>query len=136
MYRIIDWLKAFFMAAATFCSAMIGDCMPLLLALCALMVIDYITGIMAAIITKTLSSRIGAAGIIKKCCYLAVIATACAIDMSVMGDKMIIRPMIISFFLANEGLSVVENAARCGVPIPAKLIDTLEQIKEGGKNEN
>lgn len=92
-------------------------------------VLDYVTGVAAAWYTKTLNSDIGARGIMKKILLFVVVALAYQIDKAIGGQE-IFRNLAIWFYLANEALSVIENAGRCGVPIPAFLKVALEQIKE------
>ena len=95
-------------------------------------VIDYLTGIASAIYNKELSSKIGFKGIIKKFCYLLVVALSVVID-NLTGQRGIIRSLVIYFFVANDGLSIIENMAEMGVKLPQKLIDSLEQIKKKGE---
>lgn len=95
-------------------------------------VIDYLTGIASAIYNKELSSKIGLKGILKKFCYLLVVALSVVID-NLTGQSGIIRSLVIYFFVANDGLSIIENMAEMGVKLPQKLIDSLEQIKKKGE---
>lgn len=95
-------------------------------------VIDYLTGIASAIYNKELSSKIGFKGIIKKFCYLLVIALSVVID-NLLGQSGLIRSLVIYFFVANDGLSIIENMAEMNVKLPKKLIDALEQIKKKGE---
>lgn len=96
------------------------------------MVVDYLTGIASAIYNKELSSKIGFKGIIKKFCYLLVVALSVVID-NLTGQSGLIRTLVIYFFVANDGLSIIENMAEMGVKLPQKLIDGLEQIKKKGE---
>lgn len=96
------------------------------------MVVDYLTGIASAIYNKELSSKIGFKGIIKKFSYLCVVALSIVID-NLTGQSGLIRTLVIYFFVANDGLSVIENMAEMGVKLPQKLIDALEQIKKKGE---
>lgn len=96
------------------------------------MVVDYLTGIASAIYNKELSSKIGFNGIIKKFCYLLVVALSVVID-NLTGQSGLIRTLVIYFFVANDGLSIIENMAEMGVKLPQKLIDALEQIKKKGE---
>lgn len=96
------------------------------------MVVDYLTGIASAIYNKELSSKIGFKGIIKKFCYLLVVALSVVID-NLTGQSGLIRTLVIYFFVANDGLSIIENMAEMGVKLPQKLIDALEQIKKKGE---
>ena len=91
-------------------------------------VIDYLTGIASAIYNKELSSKIGLKGILKKFCYLLVVALSVVID-KLLGQGGLIRTLVIYFFVANDGLSIVENMAEMNIKLPKKLIDALEQIK-------
>lgn len=106
-----------------------------LLALLVLVVIDYISGIIAAIIEKKLSSRKGLTGILKKCMFFLVVAVSHIIDHAIGGDGAL-RSLVIGFLIANEGISILENCGRCGLPVPKKLMDILEQLKSGGNAED
>ena len=96
------------------------------------MVIDYLTGIASAIYNKELSSKIGFKGIIKKFSYLLVVALSVVID-NLLGQSGLIRSLVIYFFVANDGLSIIENMAKMNVKLPQRLIDALEQIKKKGE---
>lgn len=96
-----------------------------------IIVIDYITGILSAIYNKNLNSKIGYKGIIKKFSYLFIIALSVIID-NVLGQTGTIRTLVIYFFVANDGLSILENVAEMNIPLPKKLVDTLEQLKKKG----
>lgn len=95
-------------------------------------VIDYLTGIASAVYNKKLNSKTGLKGIIKKFCYLLVVALSVVID-NLTGQSGLIRSLVIYFFVANDGLSIIENMAEMGVKLPQKLIDSLEQIKKKGE---
>lgn len=95
-------------------------------------VIDYLTGIASAIYNKKLSSKIGLKGILKKFCYLLVVALSVVID-NLLGQSGLIRSLVIYFFVANDGLSIIENMAEMNVKLPQALIDALEQIKKKGE---
>ena len=90
--------------------------------------IDYVVGVTAAWFEKQLSSETGAKGIIKKFLLFVIVALAFQVD-RVIGQE-IFRSLAIWFYLANEALSIIENAGRCGVPIPAFLRTALEQMKQ------
>lgn len=95
-------------------------------------VIDYLTGIASAIYKKELSSKTGFKGIIKKFSYLLVVALSVVID-NLLGQSGLIRSLVIYFFVANDGLSIIENMAEMNIKLPQKLIDALEQIKKKGE---
>lgn len=97
-----------------------------------IMMIDYITGVASAIYNKKLSSKIGFKGIIKKFSYLCVVALSVVIDNLISQDG-VIRTLVIYFFVANDGLSIIENMAEMDIKLPKKLVDSLKQIK--GKGE-
>lgn len=90
--------------------------------------IDYVVGVTAAWFEKKLSSETGAKGIIKKFLLFVIVALAFQVDRAI-GQE-IFRSLAIWFYLANEALSIIENAGRCGVPIPAFLRTALEQMKQ------
>lgn len=96
------------------------------------MVVDYLTGIASAIYNKNLSSKIGLKGILKKFGYLCVVALSVVID-NLTGQSGLIRSLVIYFFVANDGLSIIENMAEMNVKLPQQLIDCLEQIKKKGE---
>ena len=108
-----------------------------LYALVAFVVMDYITGVMLAILEKRLSSTVGAKGIFKKVLIFTLVAIGHIIDSQIIGDGSIIRTAVIFFYLSNEGISILENASRIGLPIPQKLKDILEQLhNRDGKEES
>lgn len=108
-----------------------------LYALVAFSSIDYITGVMCAIIDKKLSSEVGARGIFKKVLIFVMVAVGNMIDRQLIGSGEVLRTAVIFFYLSNEGVSLLENAARIGLPVPEKLRDILTQLhnksdKDGG----
>jgi len=94
----------------------------------ALLVIDYLTGVLVAIYDKKVSSSIGYKGIIKKVVMLLLISMSYYLSM-VIDNQVPIRELVIMFFIANEGISILENASNLGLPIPEKIIQVLEQVK-------
>lgn len=101
------------------------------------MLLDYITGICKAIVNKKVNSIIGIKGIIKKIGYLIVVALSVQLD-NITGGTGALRTLVIYFFVANEGISVLENWGTIGLPLPKKIMETLEQLKKengGEKNE-
>ena len=103
--------------------------------LLAVIVIDYISGICRAIYKKELNSKVGIKGIIKKFGYLLVVALAVELD-HIMGDTGTIRTLVIYFFVANEGISILENWGNMGLPLPQKIFDVLEQLKRDNDPKN
>lgn len=102
-------------------------------ALVIMVVLDYFTGVLKAIATKTLSSEIGFRGLIKKIIIFILVAVSVVIE-GVVGDAIPLREIVIVFFISNEGISLLENAAEF-VDIPDKLKDTLIQLREKGGNK-
>ena len=106
----------------------LGGLDGLVYALIAFVVIDYITGLMCAVLDKKLSSEVGFRGIFKKVLIFSLVAIGHIIDRNVIGDGSVIRTAVIFFYLSNEGISILENAAHIGLPVPQKLKDILEQL--------
>lgn len=96
--------------------------------------LDYLTGVCDAIANKEINSKIGAKGIIKKVGYLIIVAVSVQLD-QIVGDTGAIRNLVIYFFVANEGISILENWGSMGLPLPEKVMEVLEQLKKenGGK---
>lgn len=106
----------------------LGGLDTILKCLIALIVIDYLTGVLQAIFNKCLSSDVGYKGIIKKVVTLLIVALAFIIEQAT-GGAFAIREIVIFFFIANEGISLLENAGKMGLPLPQKLLDILQQLK-------
>lgn len=98
------------------------------------MVLDYITGVCKAIKQKKLNSRTGLLGILKKFGYLVIVALAVVID-NLAGETGVVRTMVIYFFVANDGLSILENWGGMGLPLPKKIFELLEQLKSDNDPE-
>lgn len=115
-------------------SALVGGMDSLMIVLIACMIIDYLTGIMHAILEKQLSSAVGFKGICKKVLIFTLVGVAHLLDMHILGATGALRSAVICFYLANEGVSLMENAARIGLPIPDALREVLAQLhaKEEG----
>ena len=107
-----------------------GGCDGLIYALIAFVVVDYITGFMCAIIDKRLSSEIGFKGICKKMLIFILFGLANILDTQVIGTGCVLRTAVIFFYISNEGVSLLENAAHLGLPIPSKLKDILKQLHD------
>ena len=108
----------------------------MLYALIAFVVIDYITGIMCAVVDKRLSSAVGFKGIFKKVLIFALVGIAHILDTHIIGAGSVLRTAVIFFYLSNEGVSLVENAGHLGLPIPAKLKTVLEQLHDRSEKED
>ena len=116
-------------AICTLLSFLFGDMEGLMVALIALIILDYISGVIAAAVEKRLSSEVGAKGIAKKIFMLFIVALANIVDTSVIGDGHVLKTVTVVFYICNECISLIENAGRIGVPVPKKLLDVLEQLR-------
>ena len=108
----------------------LGGCDGLLYALIAFVAIDYITGVMCAISDKALSSEVGFRGICRKVLIFLLVGIGHIVDAQVIGSGGVLRTAVIFFYLSNEGVSLIENAAHLGLPIPDKLKAVLEQLHD------
>ena len=108
----------------------LGGCDGLLYALLVFVTLDYITGIMCAIADHKLSSEVGFKGICRKVLIFALVGIGHVIDAQIIGTGSILRTAVIFFYLSNEGVSLVENAAHLGLPVPEKLKVVLEQLHD------
>ena len=108
----------------------LGGCDGLLIALIVFVVADYITGIMCAVTDRKLNSEVGFKGICRKVIIFMLVTIAHVIDVTVIATGSVLRTAVTFFYLANEGLSVTENAAHLGLPIPETLKEVLEQLHE------
>lgn len=114
----------------------LGGCDGLLYALIAFVVIDYITGVMCAVADHTLSSEVGFKGICRKVLIFLLVGIANILDAQVIGTGSVLRTAIIFFYISNEGVSLLENAAHLGLPIPVKLKDILAQLHDRAEGED
>lgn len=128
-----DILKMILAALCTVSGFLFGSMNGLMIALIVLIIMDYISGIVAAVIEKRLSSAVGAKGIAKKIFMLLIVAVANIVDINVIGEGHVLKSVTLLFYLSNECISLMENAGRLGVPVPNKLLKVLEQLKEENK---
>lgn len=113
----------------------LGGCDGLLYALIAFVVIDYITGVMCSVVDKQLSSVICFKGIFKKMLIFALVGIGHILDTHATGTSSVLGTAIIFFYLSNEGVSLIENAAHLGLPVPKKLKTVLEQLHKRDEKE-
>ena len=128
-------IQAAFAAVGGWLGYFLGGCDGLLYALLAFVVLDYITGVMCAVSDKKLSSAVGFKGICRKVLIFSLVGIGYLLDTQVFGETGVLRTAIIFFYLSNEGLSLVENAAYLGLPIPEKLRKVLEQLHDRSEKE-
>ncbi|MDE5558350.1 MAG: phage holin family protein [Ruminococcus sp.] len=132
MDKAVNMISAGFFAV---CGFLWGQIDGLLYALIAFMVLDYITGIISAYIAKNLSSAVGFTGIAKKVFILILVAVGHILDIHILGGGAACRSAVIGFYLANEGLSILENAGKIGLPLPQRILDVLEQLRKDNEND-
>lgn len=112
-----------------------GGADGLILALIAFMILDYITGVIVGVIEKKLSSSTGFEGLLKKGLILIIVSIGHILDTQIFGgNASVCRSAVIGFYIANEGLSIIENAAKIGMPLPKKLQRTLKQLRDEDNN--
>ena len=123
-------IQLVFTAVGGWLGYFLGGCDGLLIALVVFAVVDYITGLMCAISDRKLSSEVGFRGICRKVLIFVLVGVANILDVQVIGTGSVLRTAVIFFYLSNEGVSLLENAAYLGLPIPEKLKDVLEQLHD------
>lgn len=132
MDKVFNWVKAAIAAIGGLIGWFFGPADGLFYALVSFVILDYITGVMRAIIDKELSSGVGFKGIFRKVLIFALVGLGHILDMRVLGnpDGSALRTAIIFFYLSNEGISILENTAYLGLPIPEKLKEILAQLRD------
>ena len=132
--KVFAYVRGVVSMGAGILSYLYGSFDGLLTALCVAVVLDYVTGLIKAGITHTLSSEIGFKGILKKILIMFIVALAHVIDNCVgSGDTW--RNIAIVFYICNEGISILENAVACGLPVPDKLKEILQNMEHGNSNK-
>ena len=129
-YQVKLTLTSLFTLLCTTATYLFGGWDVALAVLMGFMVIDYLTGGVGAIVNKRLSSQIGFRGLAKKLFVVLMLVVAVLLDRLINDGQWIFRTLVAYFYIANEGISIVENIARLGVPIPQRIVEILEQIKE------
>ena len=130
MKEFWNTIQAIFTAVGGWLGWFLGGCDGLLIALLIFVVLDYITGVMCAVVDHKLSSEIGFKGIFRKVLIFALVGVGHVLDVNVIGTGSILRTAIVFFYLSNEGVSLLENAAHLGLPVPQKLKAVLEQLHD------
>ena len=136
MKEIWNWIQLALSAVGGALGWFFGGLDGFLYALIAFVVADYITGILCAISNKQLSSEVGFKGIFKKVLIFILVGIAHIIDSQLIGQGAILRTAVIFFYCSNEGISILENASRLGLPVPDKLKTILEQLKDKDRTTN
>ena len=128
MKNVWNWIQVALSALGGGIGWFLGGLDGFLYALIAFVVIDYITGVMCAIVDKKLSSNVGFRGIFRKVLIFVMVGLGNLIDTQLIGSGEALRTAVIFFYISNEGVSLLENAAHIGLPIPEKLKDVLAQL--------
>lgn len=136
MDNILTYIRIAFAAIGGVLGGFLGGLDGLVYALIAFVIIDYLTGVMVAITEKRLSSEVGFKGICKKIVIFALVGIAHILDTRIIQTGSVLRTAVIFFYIANEGISILENAALLGLPIPEKLKSVLEQIKDESETDD
>ena len=130
MKEFWNTIQLIFTAVGGWLGYFLGGCDGLLIALVVFVTVDYITGVMCAIADKKLSSEVGFKGICRKVLIFLLVGIANILDVQVIGTGSVLRTAVIFFYISNEGVSLTENAAHLGLPIPEKLKTVLEQLHD------
>lgn len=130
MEKYVNPIKYLVAAVGAAITAALGGWDLALRVLVAFVVLDYITGVVAAWYERRLDSQVGMRGIARKVLLFVPVALAHWLDQMVGGT--VLRSLAIWFYIANEGLSIVENLGRAGIPVPAVLMQALAQLRQKG----
>ena len=130
MKEFWNMIQLMFTAVGGWLGWFLGGCDGLLYALIAFVAIDYITGVMCAINDHSLSSEVGFRGICRKVLIFLLVGIANILDVNVIGTGSVLRTAVIFFYISNEGVSLMENAAHLGLPVPEKIKVVLEQLHD------
>ena len=136
MKEFWNTIQVIFTALGGWLGYFLGGCDGLLYTLLAFVVLDYVTGVMCAVADHKLSSAIGFRGIFRKILIFALVGVGHLLDTQVLGSVGVLRTAVIFFYLSNEGVSILENAAHLGLPIPEKLKAVLEQLHDRAEKED
>lgn len=135
MKEFWNTIQLIFTAIGGWLGYFLGGCDGLLYALIAFVVVDYVTGVMCAVADKKLSSEVGFKGICRKVLIFLLVGIANILDVQIIGTGSVLRTAVIFFYISNEGVSLLENAAHLGLPIPEKMKAVLEQLHDRAENE-
>ena len=134
MKEFWNTIQFIFTAVGGWLGYFLGGCDGLLYALITFVTIDYITGVMCAVIDRKLSSAVGFKGIFRKVLIFLLVGIANIIDVQVVGTGAVLRTAVIFFYISNEGVSLLENAGHLGLPIPERVKTVLEQLHDRAEN--
>ena len=134
MKEFWNTIQFIFTAVGGWLGYFLGGCDGLLYALIVFVAVDYITGVMCAVIDRKLSSAVGFKGIFRKVLIFLLVGIANIIDVQVVGTGAVLRTAVIFFYISNEGVSLLENAGHLGLPIPERIKTVLEQLHDRAEN--
>lgn len=134
MKELWNTAQVIFAAIGGWLGCFLGGCDGLLIALVVFVAVDYITGVMCAVSDKKLSSEVGFKGICRKVLIFLLVGIANIVDVQVIGTGSVLRTAVIFFYLSNEGVSLLENAAHLGLPVPEKMKDILAHLHDRAEN--
>ena len=130
MENVLNYFKIFVAGLGTLVTYLLGDWDTALVVLAIFVVLDYITGVLVAWLNHTLNSEVGFKGLAKKALILVILIVAVCLDRLLNNDGWVFRTLVCYFYIANEGISILENAGNLGVPIPNKIKNALEQLNK------
>lgn len=136
MKEFWNMIQMVFAAVGGWLGYYLGGCDGLLLALVAFAAADYLTGVMCAVSDRKLSSNVGFKGICRKVLIFLLVGIANILDVHVIGTGSVLRTAVIFFYISNEGVSLLENAAHLGLPVPEKIKAVLEQLHDRAEKNN
>ena len=134
MEKIFNWISIVAGIVGGIIANALGGFDGIMIALISVVVLDYLTGVVKAIYTKKLSSEIGFKGIAKKIFIFIIVALACLVQ-DIIGNSIPVREIVIMFYIANEGISIIENGAEV-IPVPDKLKNILLQLRDKAEQDD
>ena len=134
MNHAFNLFKTLVAAIGTAVSFFLGDWDTALIVLMAFMALDYVTGVIVAYANKTVNSEVGFKGLAKKFFILIILIAAVCLDRLLSNGSWVFRTWVCYFYIANEGISLLENAGNLGLPVPGKLKTALEQLNDDDKD--
>ena len=130
MKEFWNMVQMVFAAVGGWLGYFLGGNDGLLIALVLFVAVDYLTGVMCAVSDKVLSSNVGFKGICRKVLIFLLVGIANILDVHVIGTGSVLRTAVIFFYISNEGVSLLENVAHLGLPVPGKIKAVLEQLHD------
>ena len=130
MKTVWNTVQFFFAAVGGFLGWFLGGCDGLLYALIAFVTVDYVTGVMCAVVDRKLSSSVGFKGIFRKVLIFVMVGISHILDTQVIGNGSVLRTAVIFFYISNEGVSLLENASHLGLPVPEPVKTVLKQLHD------